>query len=315
MHVACPPTVEHITPDMQLEQTPCPLCGCADASRRLGAAFAPFAIARCAGCGFHYLSPRLAEAQMRARYAEAAYYAAPDEREGHAPFPPRRQSRRGPTHPRGATGYAAYTDQEHTMRKTARRTLRRLRACGVRGDRLLEVGCGYGYFLSEAAAYFARRDATELAPAAIEQARAHADRVFCGGLEQVPAGERYDLIVADQVLEHVYAPRVFAADLLARLAPGGHLLLVTPDYASPWRRLLGARWPSYKIPEHVLYFDRRSLDRLLRDAGAREVRAFDCTYAFPLGLLLAQAGVRVAAPLARTPIWVPRTEVACLARA
>jgi 2-polyprenyl-3-methyl-5-hydroxy-6-metoxy-1,4-benzoquinol methylase len=293
MHVACPPAAEHITPDTQLEQTPCPLCGCADASRRLHAAFAPFAIARCAGCGFHYLSPRLTEAQMRARYAEAAYYAAPQ----------------------GATGYAAYTDQEHTMRKTARRTLRRLHASGVHGDRLLEVGCGYGYFLSEAAAYFARRDATELAPAAIAHARAHADRVFCGGLEQVPAAERYDLIVADQVLEHIYAPREFAADLLARLAPGGHLLLVTPDYASPWRRLLRARWPSYKIPEHVLYFERRSLHRLLRDAGAREVRAFDCTYAFPLGLLLAQAGVRVAAPLARTPIWVPRTEVACLARA
>jgi SAM-dependent methyltransferase len=293
MHVACPPAAEHITPDMQLEQTPCPLCGCADASTRLRAAFAPFAIARCVGCGFHYLSPRLSEAQMRARYTTAAYYAAPQR----------------------AAGYAAYADQEHTLRKSARRTLRRLRASGVRGDRLLEVGCGYGYFLSEAAAYFARRDATELAPAAIAHARVHADRVFCGGLEQVPAGERYDLIVADQVLEHVYAPREFAADLLARLAPGGHLLLITPDHASPWRRLLGPRWPSYKIPEHVLYFDRRSLDRLLRDAGARRVRAFDCTYAFPLGLMLAQAGVRVAAPLARAPIWIPRTEVACLARA
>lgn len=280
---------------MQLEQTPCPLCGCADARRPGPAAFAPFAIARCAACGFHYLSPRLVEAQMHARYTEAAYYAAPE---------------RAP-----ATGYAAYADQERALRTSARRTLRRLRACGVRGERLLEVGCGYGYFLAEAAADFARRDATELAPEAIARARAHADRVFCGGLEQVPEGERYDLIVADQVIEHVYAPRAFTADLLSRLAPGGHLLLVTPDYASPWRRLLGARWPSYKIPEHVLYFDRRSLDRLLRDAGAREVRAFDCMYAFPLGLLLAQAGARAPAALAHTPIWVPRTEVACLARA
>jgi hypothetical protein len=102
---------------------------------------------------------------------------------------------------------------------------------------------------------------------------------------------------------------------MTRLRPGGHLVLSAPDMASPLRALLGARWPSFKIPEHVNYFDQSALERLMRDEGLADVRGIAHPHAFPLSLISAKLGVRLPPRLARTPIWIPRTAIAAIGRA
>src|SRR4030095_8598990 len=63
------------------------------------------------------------------------------------------------------------------------------------------------------------------------------------------------------VSAHLYQPRAFVRRLATLLRPGGRVALATPNYDSWLRRLLGRRTVSFKIPEHVAYYDPRTLAR------------------------------------------------------
>jgi 2-polyprenyl-3-methyl-5-hydroxy-6-metoxy-1,4-benzoquinol methylase len=108
----------------------------------------------------------------------------------------------------------------------------------------LEVGCGHGYLLDEAAGYFQERVGCDLAPSAVATVQS-ADAVYVGGPEAIPLEKRFDCIIATHVIEHVYEPLRFVQDLTRRLRDGGWLVLAAPDMSSFWRRLMGRRWPSF----------------------------------------------------------------------
>ncbi|HVS12827.1 MAG TPA: methyltransferase domain-containing protein [Thermoanaerobaculia bacterium] len=270
-----------------LEEHDCPLCG----SGRRGAEryrFPPFAVVRCPDCGLFYLSPRPPEERALEAYRDERYF----------------QGRRD-------EGYRDYRAQEAALRATFRALLRRLERRGITGGSLLEVGCAYGYLLDEARPYFARREGVDFSAEALSEAAPRADRVGLGGLDSA-AGGPYDLIVAVQVIEHVYRPRELVARATGLLRPGGRLLLATPDMGSVWRFLWGRRWPSFKVPEHVTFYDRRTLLRLLRDAGLESIRALPYPHAFPASLVAGALGLRVPAGLAGRSLWIPGTTVAMI---
>jgi hypothetical protein len=106
--------------------------------------------------------------------------------------------------------------------------------------------------------------------------------------------------------------------LVGLLRPGGALVLGTPDGGSAWRRLLGSRWPSYKVPEHVAFYDRRTLSRLFTDAGLRDVRPFEYPHAFPLALVWQRMGLgwlaRRSGSFGSRALWLPATTLAVVGR-
>ncbi len=277
---------------MTLDHPACPLCG-ADAPRVFAARpeWAPHRVVECGGCRFVYLSPRPSELEMRALYARDSYFEAES---GTAEAP----------------GYGAYAEQELALRLTFRRWLSRLADKGHCGGSLLEVGCGPGYLLDEAGAFFERREGTEYSTAAAHDAAKVADQIHLGGMDAVPADRRYDLVLSNQVIEHVYAPLEFLKAQVERVVPGGAVAIATPWMRSPWQRVLGERWPSYKIPEHVSYFDPASLATLMRESGLREVERLPYGHAFPLSLIAAKLGVGVGGALGRTSLWIPGTTLA-----
>jgi SAM-dependent methyltransferase len=273
----------------ELERPPCPLCR-SPRAQPTAYRHAAHAVVRCDDCRLFYLSPRLAEASMRRHYEAADYF------EG------------------GACGYDSYARQEASLRLTFRKVTRALERAGLAGGSLLEVGAGYGFFLDEAKDRFTRREATELSPPAAARAAAHADALWPGGIEAVPAGRLYDLVVSFHVIEHVYAPAAFVAALVSLVRPGGHLVLATPDMGGAWRRLLGRRWPSFKWPEHVTFFDRATLGRLMLEAGLADLRPVAYPHAFPLGDLAAKLGFRAPRRFAGLPLPIPGTTLALAGR-
>ena len=207
-------------------------------------------------------------------------------------------------------GYANYEQQSRTLVATFKRLMVNLSAHRLTGGALLEVGCGFGYLLEAAKGYFEARVGAEFSSIAAEQASYRADRVYCGGPEQIPDRETFDCIIATHVIEHVYQPLKFLRDLCRHLRPSGKMVIAAPDMGSWWRRMMGHHWPSFKIPEHVLYFDRRSLKALVRQAGLVDVGILAYPHAFPLSLVASKFGLTMPESLGRLPMWLPATTVA-----
>lgn len=272
-------------PHAEREHCPCPLCG-ADAPEATPYAEQGFAVLRCGACRVWYLSPRLPEAAMAEAYRSGSYFGG------------------------DGAGYDDYGKQELSLQATFRRLAAALDRAGLAGGRLLEVGCGFGFFLQEAAPYFAWRGGTEFSPPAAERARAAADRVWDGGIDVVPADETFDCIVALHVIEHVYNPAAFMEKLLRHMRPGGRCILAAPDMGGFWRRLMGRRWPSFKYPEHVVFYDSASLQGLMRSAGLSGITPLPYPHAFPLGQICRKLHLPCPEPLDRLSVWLPGTTVA-----
>jgi SAM-dependent methyltransferase len=203
------------------------------------------------------------------------------------------------------TGYASYGAQEETLRATFRGLLRGMRARGMTGGKLLEVGCAYGFFQEEAAPFFEARTGTDYSRAALERAAARADALVLGGPTDLDAGARFDCAACIHVVEHVYDPVPWLREIGRRLAPGGWLVLATPDAGALWRPLMGRRWPFYKAPEHVTFFDRGTLARLLERAGFADVRPLPYPSIFPLGLAAEKLALPLPAALRRLAVRLP----------
>jgi 2-polyprenyl-6-hydroxyphenyl methylase / 3-demethylubiquinone-9 3-methyltransferase len=109
------------------------------------------------------------------------------------------------------------------------------------GKSALDVGCGAGLLAEPLARMGAKVTAVDAAPECIEVARAHAAGQGLTidyrptGVESV--GGRFDLVTAMEVIEHVADPQQFIDSLAKRLAPGGLMILSTPNRTA-WSKLL-----------------------------------------------------------------------------
>ena len=87
---------------------------------------------------------------------------------------------------------------------------------------------------------------------------------------------RFDLVVATEVVEHLFLPRALPRFARAVLRPGGHLVLTTPHYGHYLRNLLLSvldRWDHQFSPlwdgGHVKFWSPRTMSDLLEEAGFR----------------------------------------------
>ena len=141
------------------------------------------------------------------------------------------------------------------------------------GRRLLEVGCGHGNMLLEAQRRGYEVEGIEYSADAAARAnkKLGADVVRVGAVGVTPLPERtYDICVLADVIEHVRAPDIFLKHIWHVLKDGALLFVATPSADSWSARILGRRWMEYK-PEHLFYFKRRTIERLLVNAGFSKI--------------------------------------------
>lgn len=111
----------------------------------------------------------------------------------------------------------------------------------LEGRTALDVGCGAGLLAEPLARLGANVTAIDAAPELIEVAKAHALGQGLAidyrsvGVEQLDG--QFDLVTSMEVIEHVADPSAFVSDLAARLAPGGLMILSTPNKTA-WSKLL-----------------------------------------------------------------------------
>ena len=137
---------------------------------------------------------------------------------------------------------------------------------------LLDVGCGAGMFPERAIGKGWNAMGTEFGDEAVRKCRARGIRVWQGPLDpsdHVPGS--FDVITSFEVLEHVEHPREEIMHMAQLLRPGGLVYITTPNFRSFSRTIAKGQWNVVSYPEHLNYFDRRSLDRMLREAGLKKV--------------------------------------------
>lgn len=102
------------------------------------------------------------------------------------------------------------------------------------GKTALDVGCGAGLLCEPLARMGAEVTGLDAASENIHAARSHAMQSrlridYRVGSVEALSGERFDLVTALEVIEHVVDPAAFVRGLAAALADGGLLVLSTPN--------------------------------------------------------------------------------------
>ncbi|WP_439532220.1 bifunctional 2-polyprenyl-6-hydroxyphenol methylase/3-demethylubiquinol 3-O-methyltransferase UbiG [Polymorphobacter sp.] len=121
----------------------------------------------------------------------------------------------------------------------------------------LDIGCGAGLMAEPLARMGAAVTAIDAAPENIAVASAHAAAqglsidYQCQSVESLAAtGARFDLITVLEVIEHVERRDAFLQAITSLLAPGGLLVMSTPNRTpASWAVLIaGAEWIARTIP-------------------------------------------------------------------
>lgn len=91
--------------------------------------------------------------------------------------------------------------------------------------------------------------------------------VHAGNFEDCVFEERFDLVLAKQVVAHFVDLSSVGPQLAAAVYPGGHLIVETWSYRSWSARLLGHLWHEYSPPSVWQWFSKQSLRRWLNQYG------------------------------------------------
>ena len=151
-----------------------------------------------------------------------------------------------------------------------------VRRYGQRGTRLLEIGSGLGHLVGQLDGLFATV-AVDVNHWALVQSQAVAPRTLLqvASAEDLPfADASFGVVIIKHVVEHLPHPAKAIAELGRVLAPGGTLILATPNLASLSRPSKGANWIGYHDPTHISLKPPSEWLALLKEAGFRLKRVF-----------------------------------------
>jgi SAM-dependent methyltransferase len=146
------------------------------------------------------------------------------------------------------------------------------------GTDLLDVGCAYGFFVELAGAAGLATHGLELSTETSAAARARGLDVRTGRLgDGVFAPASMQVVCFDNVLEHSVDPLADLRHARELLRPRGLLYLAVPHQGSLVARHDGARWKMLSWPNHLFYFTRATLARMLEQAGFAVLESFTQT--------------------------------------
>ncbi len=162
----------------------------------------------------------------------------------------------------------------------------------IQPGKMLDIGCGCGHLMEAARKRGWSIGGYDVDPVATQKV---ADRlgveVACGDFHSCDVGTGYDLVAMHQVLEHLKEPNRYLEKIHGLLNPGGILFVAVPNIRSLSSKLkfglerMGLRRKNIgkycDTSHHVLYFDPRTLTRLLGNHGFQVVTRRNCLSARP----------------------------------
>ena len=125
---------------------------------------------------------------------------------------------------------------------------------GPKQGQALEVGCGLGHLLDWLSDRY-QVVGSDINEWALEQARQVVPQgrfELCSAEDLSPFSDgQFQIVIAKHVVEHLPNPAAAIAEFSRVLAPGGLLLLATPNLDSPMRPWKKERWIGYQDQTHI----------------------------------------------------------------
>lgn len=147
----------------------------------------------------------------------------------------------------------------------------------VEGRNFLEIGCGEGKLLKSLKGHFPTSNFYGLEPNinACELARKEGVEVFNCGYDELPTGNKFDIVYSFAVFEHLPDPKHFMQFVANILADGGILVMSQPCQDIPSHDLYFVDHLHHFHSQHVVSLAEQSgLKHLRTDVGTSLIPAF-----------------------------------------
>lgn len=150
--------------------------------------------------------------------------------------------------------------------------------------KLLEIGCGNGFFLKEALQIGFKdvygiepgKQTVDLAPSNIK--KKITINIF---KENLFKNNSFDVICSFHTLDHVVNPNIFLQLSRKLLKKEGVVFFIVHNTDGLLTKLLGERSPIFDI-EHIYLFNSKNINRLLLNNGFRDTKVFNVNNTYPL---------------------------------
>ncbi|PIR41931.1 MAG: methyltransferase type 11 [Candidatus Yanofskybacteria bacterium CG10_big_fil_rev_8_21_14_0_10_37_15] len=146
--------------------------------------------------------------------------------------------------------------------------------------RVLDVGCARGYIGSKVKSMGNFVVGVDISQSAVEKAKEVLDEVYVYDLEKdcPKFGEKFDLAILPEVLEHVFDPVEVLKKINSNLNDDGEIIITTPNimlWTSRVKLLLGKfEYTDQGLMDfgHIRFFTYKYLNKVLRDSGFEIVK-------------------------------------------
>lgn len=237
----------------------CPVCGHEQAQVFLqvtdhSASKERFDIVRCSGCGFRFTNPRPTEKEIGSYYKFADYI----------------------SHTNKSGGLMGWV-----YRRVRARALKKKVALvkkWSRGNTLLDIGCGTGFFAAEATRSGFEVTGIEPDPDARQFA------IEKNGINAISAEKMasingpYAVISLWHVLEHLYHLKRDTEQINRLLASEGVLVVAVPNCDSADAKYYQEFWAGYDVPRHLYHFVEADLVKLFEPFGLKLQKVLPMPY-------------------------------------
>lgn len=167
-----------------------------------------------------------------------------------------------------------FNDRDHLDLHLARSI--QILASDHKFKKILDVGCGTGRLVR----FLNQKGFETLGCDPSKEAVNFAKKINSKSIKKAPATKlpyktsSFDLVTSISVIEHLKQKEAekFLNEAKRVLKPNGYIFIITPNFSSPFRYILGKRWFAYSDPTHINFFTPKSIKVLLTNCGYKNIK-------------------------------------------